>query len=53
MTHGALANYLDWAVDTFGYRPGDRMLQPAPICFDASFCSARWNCKIENGRLKR
>ncbi|GIJ59532.1 non-ribosomal peptide synthetase [Virgisporangium aurantiacum] len=36
VTHGALANYLDWAVDTFGYRPGDRMLQPAPICFDAS-----------------
>ena len=36
VTHGALANYLDWAVDTFDYRPGDRMLQPAPICFDAS-----------------
>jgi amino acid adenylation domain-containing protein len=36
VTHAALATYLDWAVDTFGYGPDDRMLQVAPICFDAS-----------------
>ena len=33
---GALANYLDWALATFGYRAGDRLAQAASICFDAS-----------------
>ncbi|WP_461035558.1 amino acid adenylation domain-containing protein, partial [Streptomyces mayteni] len=36
ITHRAMANYLDWAVDTFGYRPGDRLAQTASVCFDAS-----------------
>jgi len=36
VTHRAMANYLDWAVTTFGYRAGDRLAQTASICFDAS-----------------
>jgi amino acid adenylation domain-containing protein len=36
ITHRAMANYLDWALDTFGYGPGDRLAQTASICFDAS-----------------
>ncbi|MFD7505050.1 amino acid adenylation domain-containing protein [Streptomyces sp. NPDC059850] len=36
ITHRAMANYLDWAVATFGYRPGDRLAQTASVCFDAS-----------------
>ncbi|RIV40384.1 amino acid adenylation domain-containing protein [Micromonospora radicis] len=36
VTHRAMTNYLDWAVDTFGYRPGDRLAQTSSICFDAS-----------------
>ncbi|WP_433794669.1 amino acid adenylation domain-containing protein [Actinoplanes sp. CA-252034] len=34
--HRAMAGYLDWAITTFGYRPGDRLAQTASICFDAS-----------------
>ncbi|MEH1014376.1 amino acid adenylation domain-containing protein [Micromonospora sp. CPCC 206060] len=36
VTHRSMLNYLDWAVTTFGYRPGDRLAQTASICFDAS-----------------
>ncbi|WP_230991356.1 non-ribosomal peptide synthetase/type I polyketide synthase [Streptomyces endocoffeicus] len=36
ITHRAMMNYLDWAVDTFGYRAGDRLAQTASVCFDAS-----------------
>ncbi|MFE5160888.1 amino acid adenylation domain-containing protein [Streptomyces sp. NPDC056697] len=36
ITHRAMVNYLDWAVDTFGYRSGDRLAQTASVCFDAS-----------------
>jgi amino acid adenylation domain-containing protein len=36
ITHRAMANYLDWALGTFGYGPGDRLAQTASICFDAS-----------------
>ncbi|MER7167172.1 amino acid adenylation domain-containing protein [Micromonospora sp. NPDC000207] len=36
VTHASLRNYLDWAVTTFGYRPGDRLAQTSSICFDAS-----------------
>ncbi|QLH25716.1 non-ribosomal peptide synthetase/type I polyketide synthase [Streptomyces sp. Rer75] len=36
ITHRAMVNYLDWAVDTFGYRAGDRLAQTASVCFDAS-----------------
>ncbi|WP_425288542.1 amino acid adenylation domain-containing protein [Streptomyces melanosporofaciens] len=36
ITHRAMVNYLDWAVDTFGYRAGDRLVQTASVCFDAS-----------------
>ncbi|WDZ82888.1 non-ribosomal peptide synthetase [Micromonospora cathayae] len=32
----SMLNYLDWAVTTFGYRPGDRLAQTSSICFDAS-----------------
>ncbi|GAA2899969.1 hypothetical protein GCM10010517_65550 [Streptosporangium fragile] len=35
-THRAMVNYLDWALDTFGYRAGDRLAQTASVCFDAS-----------------
>ncbi|MEV6596185.1 amino acid adenylation domain-containing protein [Actinoplanes sp. NPDC051346] len=34
--HAAMAHYLDWAVETFGYSAGDRLAQTASICFDAS-----------------
>lgn len=36
ITHRSMVNYLDWAIDTFGYRPGDRLAQTSSICFDAS-----------------
>ncbi|MFI8858547.1 amino acid adenylation domain-containing protein [Streptomyces prasinus] len=36
ITHRAMENYLDWAVATFGYGPGDRLAQTASPCFDAS-----------------
>ncbi|OKJ99929.1 hybrid non-ribosomal peptide synthetase/type I polyketide synthase [Streptomyces sp. CB02400] len=36
VTHRAMENYLDWAVDTFGYGPDDRLAQTASPCFDAS-----------------
>jgi amino acid adenylation domain-containing protein len=36
ITHRAIESYLDWALSTFGYRPGDRLAQTASICFDAS-----------------
>ncbi|WP_139058488.1 non-ribosomal peptide synthetase, partial [Streptomyces prasinopilosus] len=36
ITHRAVENYLDWAVATFGYGPGDRLAQTASPCFDAS-----------------
>ncbi len=36
ITHHAMSTYLDWAITTFGYRPSDRMLATASICFDAS-----------------
>ncbi|MEU6547782.1 amino acid adenylation domain-containing protein [Streptomyces sp. NPDC046859] len=36
ITHRSLLTYLDWALDTFGYGPGDRLLQTASVCFDAS-----------------
>ncbi len=34
--HGALANYIGWAVDTFGYNSTDRVMQATALCFDAS-----------------
>ncbi|MFF3846536.1 amino acid adenylation domain-containing protein [Streptomyces sp. NPDC002328] len=36
ITFRAMENYLDWAVDTFGYGPGDRLANTASPCFDAS-----------------
>ncbi|GIJ26431.1 hypothetical protein Vqi01_15930 [Micromonospora qiuiae] len=36
ITHRSMVNYLDWAIDTFGYRPGDRLAQTSSTCFDAS-----------------
>ncbi|MEU9984067.1 amino acid adenylation domain-containing protein [Streptomyces sp. NPDC050856] len=36
ITHRSMANYLDWALDTFGYRAGDRLAQTASVYFDAS-----------------
>lgn len=36
ITYQAMENYLDWALATFGYRPGDRLAQTASPCFDAS-----------------
>ncbi|MGW4256727.1 AMP-binding protein, partial [Streptomyces californicus] len=36
VTHRSLENYLDWAVDTFGYDEHDRLAQTASPCFDAS-----------------
>ncbi|KUM82462.1 MULTISPECIES: non-ribosomal peptide synthetase [Streptomyces] len=36
VTHRSMTNYLDWALATFGYGPGDRLAQTASVCFDAS-----------------
>nr|WP_063835460.1 non-ribosomal peptide synthetase [Streptomyces sp. NRRL S-118] len=36
ITHRSMAGYLDWALSAFGYGPGDRLVQTASICFDAS-----------------
>ncbi|MGW0503460.1 amino acid adenylation domain-containing protein [Micromonospora sp. NPDC003241] len=36
VSHRSMRTYLDWAVATFGYRPGDRLAQTASSCFDAS-----------------
>ncbi|MFB8757355.1 amino acid adenylation domain-containing protein [Streptomyces nigra] len=36
ITHRSMLAYLDWALSTFGYGPGDRLLQTASVCFDAS-----------------
>ncbi|MFI7078994.1 amino acid adenylation domain-containing protein [Micromonospora sp. NPDC049903] len=36
VNHRSMRTYLDWAVATFGYRPGDRLAQTASSCFDAS-----------------
>ncbi|CAM5620089.1 Peptide synthetase OS=Streptomyces viridochromogenes OX=1938 GN=ACM01_26125 PE=3 SV=1 [Streptomyces viridochromogenes] len=36
ITHRSMLTYLDWALATFGYEPGDRLLQTASVCFDAS-----------------
>ncbi|WP_062347510.1 hybrid non-ribosomal peptide synthetase/type I polyketide synthase [Herbidospora yilanensis] len=36
ITYRSVENYLDWALDTFGYHAGDRLAQTASICFDAS-----------------
>ena len=36
VSHRAMMNYLDWAIETFGYHAGDRLAQTASICFDAS-----------------
>ncbi|MEV6693451.1 amino acid adenylation domain-containing protein [Micromonospora sp. NPDC051196] len=36
ITHRSMTNYLDWAIDTFGYHAGDRLAQTSSICFDAS-----------------
>lgn len=36
ITHRSMLNYLDWSLSTFGYRPGDRLVQTASVCFDAS-----------------
>ncbi|MFC9796938.1 amino acid adenylation domain-containing protein [Streptomyces sp. NPDC127584] len=36
ITRRSMTNYLDWALDTFGYRAGDRLAQTASLCFDAS-----------------
>ncbi|MFE9461754.1 amino acid adenylation domain-containing protein [Streptomyces californicus] len=36
VTHRSMENYLDWAVETFGYDERDRLAQTASPCFDAS-----------------
>ncbi|KQX30381.1 non-ribosomal peptide synthetase [Streptomyces sp. Root1295] len=36
ITHRSMENYLDWAIDTFGYDEHDRLAQTASPCFDAS-----------------
>ncbi|MFJ5049653.1 amino acid adenylation domain-containing protein [Streptomyces sp. NPDC088719] len=36
ITHRSMENYLDWAIDTFGYTERDRLAQTASPCFDAS-----------------
>ncbi|WP_063806777.1 hybrid non-ribosomal peptide synthetase/type I polyketide synthase [Streptomyces regalis] len=36
ITHRSMLNYLDWSLTTFGYRPGDHLVQTASACFDAS-----------------
>ncbi|WP_171169269.1 non-ribosomal peptide synthetase [Streptomyces sp. I05A-00742] len=36
VTHEAIVNRLDWMRDTYGIRPGDRILQKTPAGFDVS-----------------
>ncbi|WP_318196293.1 non-ribosomal peptide synthetase/type I polyketide synthase [Streptomyces sp. MCL20-2] len=36
ITHRSMENYLDWAIETFGYDEHDRLAQTASPCFDAS-----------------
>ncbi|MFE6409916.1 amino acid adenylation domain-containing protein [Streptomyces sp. NPDC057837] len=36
ITFRAMENYLDWAVTTFAYGPGDRLANTSSPCFDAS-----------------
>ncbi|MFV2087857.1 amino acid adenylation domain-containing protein [Micromonospora sp. LOL_021] len=36
VSHRSTGGYLRWAVDTFGYRSGDRLAQTSSLCFDAS-----------------
>ncbi len=36
ITHRAIANYITWLIDTFGYGPHDRLLQAAAISFGAA-----------------
>ncbi|MEU6957071.1 amino acid adenylation domain-containing protein [Streptomyces sp. NPDC045714] len=36
ITHRSMENYLDWAIDAFGYDEHDRLAQTASPCFDAS-----------------
>ncbi|MFJ4369347.1 amino acid adenylation domain-containing protein [Streptomyces chartreusis] len=36
ITHRSMLSYLDWALTTFGYGPGDHLVQTASVCFDAS-----------------
>ncbi|GAA2433704.1 non-ribosomal peptide synthetase/type I polyketide synthase [Streptomyces glaucus] len=36
VTFRAMENYLDWAVTTFAYGPGDRLANTSSPCFDAS-----------------
>ncbi len=36
ITHEAMTTYLNWAISTFDYRPGDRMTATASVCFDAA-----------------
>ncbi|MFE6176877.1 amino acid adenylation domain-containing protein [Streptomyces sp. NPDC056464] len=36
ITHRSMLNYLDWSLTTFGYGPGDHLVQTASVCFDAS-----------------
>ncbi|RSM79425.1 non-ribosomal peptide synthetase, partial [Streptomyces sp. WAC 01325] len=36
ITHRSMLNYLDWALTTFSYGPGDHLVQTASVCFDAS-----------------
>ncbi|OKJ62595.1 hybrid non-ribosomal peptide synthetase/type I polyketide synthase [Streptomyces sp. CB02261] len=36
ITRRSMTGYLDWALETFAYGPGDRLAQTASVCFDAS-----------------
>ncbi|MFJ4691910.1 amino acid adenylation domain-containing protein [Streptomyces sp. NPDC088766] len=36
ITFRAMENYLDWAITTFAYGPGDRLANTSSPCFDAS-----------------
>ncbi len=41
-THRAIAGHLDWSQEEFGLHPADRMLQIAPLSFDASVWEIFW-----------
>ncbi|NPC83460.1 amino acid adenylation domain-containing protein, partial [Pyxidicoccus fallax] len=50
VTHGALANHMDWFTSEFGLGEADRVVQKTPLSFDASVWEC-WASLMTGGRL--